>query len=44
MTCGGPEHCRNTFDCGYNFSAVRHEEAIREACERAGIALLIEGE
>ena len=40
----GAEHCRNTFDCGYNFSAVRHEKAIREACERAGIALLIEGE
>ncbi|EOW6510837.1 hypothetical protein ACOZXQ_000556 [Cronobacter malonaticus] len=40
----GPEHCRNTFDCGYNFSAVRHEEAIREACAVAGIKLQIEGE
>jgi len=35
----GPEHCRNNFDCGYNFSSVRHEEAIREACAAAGITL-----
>lgn len=40
----GEDHCRNNFDCGYNFSAVRHEEAIREACAAAGIKLQIEGE
>lgn len=35
----GEEHCRNNFDCGYNFSAVRHEQAIREALAAAGIKL-----
>ena len=35
----GSEHCRNNFDCGYNFSAVRHEQALREACAAAGITL-----
>lgn len=40
----GPEQCRNNFDCGYNFSAVRHEEAFREGCAAAGINLKIEGE
>lgn len=39
----GAEHCRDNFDCGYNFSAVRHEEAIREACAAAGINLTVEG-
>ena len=38
----GPEQCRNNFDCGYNFSAVRHEEAFREACAAAGIQLKVE--
>lgn len=35
----GAEQCRNNFDCGYNFSAVRHEQAIREALAAAGIKL-----
>lgn len=34
---------RDTFDCGYNFSATRHEEAIREALTAAGITIA-EGE
>lgn len=38
----GPEQCRNNFDCGYNFSAVRHEEAFRKACAAAGIQLKVE--
>ncbi|MFE4125376.1 ead/Ea22-like family protein [Kosakonia sp. YIM B13605] len=35
----GAEHCRDNFDCGYNFSAVRHEQAISEALAAAGIKL-----
>lgn len=35
----GTEHCRDTFDCGYNFSASRHEQAVKEACAAAGINL-----
>ncbi|MDZ7320709.1 hypothetical protein N4G41_03580 [Kosakonia sacchari] len=38
----GAEHCRDNFDCGYNFSAVRHEQAIREALSDAGINLEVE--
>lgn len=34
---------RDTFDCGYNFSATRHEEAIRAALAAAGITIA-EGE
>lgn len=39
----GPEHCRDKFDCGYNFSAMRHMEAFKTACAAAGIQV-IEGE
>lgn len=38
----GPGHCRDTFDCGYNFSAMRHEEAFKSACATAGIKLEVE--
>lgn len=27
----GTERCKDTFDCGYNFASLRHEQAIEAA-------------